>query len=286
MADILYNWNKDEYLNDTFFKDEKNISQKRSKLKPLIIKILIITLVLSLIGEVIFYAVILPYNSIAAINISGCVDLSSIEVKKLAGIDNNTKWLSINSSEISKKLVSYPGISSATVEKKFPDKVSIKIVERKAVAVAFAEINDKTIPMEIDGYGVVFRIGAPIVQTNLPIITGLTFKNPREGMQINEKLSQLFVQLDILQKRYPVLVNEISEIKIQPKKYGGYDLIIYPLKSRLSVITNKFLTDEALRYMMLILDVVKDINLEKDIIGIDLRGASAVYIKREAKYER
>ncbi len=286
MADILYNWNKDEYLRDAFFKDEKVVSQKKSKLKPIIIKIFIITLVLTLIGEVVFYAVILPYNSIAVINVSGCLDLSSIEVKKLSGINNNTKWLSINSSEISRRLVSYPGISSATVEKKFPDKVSIKIVERKAVAVAFTEVKGKTVPMEIDGCGVVFRIGAHMVQTNLPIVTGLTFKNPREGMQINEKLSQLFVQLDILQKKYPVLVNEISEIKIQPKKYGGYDLVIYPLKSRLYVITDKFLTDESLRYMMLILDVVKDINLEKDIIGIDLRGANAVYIKREAEYEQ
>ena len=37
--------------------------------------------------------------------------------------------------------------------------------------------------------------------------------------------------------------------------------------------------------MILILDVIKDINLEKNIIGIDLRGANAVYIKREVKYE-
>ena len=88
-----------------------------------------------------------------------------------------------------------------------------------------------------------------------------------------------------MQKKHPVLLNEISEIKIQPKKYGGYDLILYSVKSRLSVITNKFLTEESLQYMILILDVVKDINLEKNIIGIDLRGANAVYIKREAKDE-
>ena len=62
-------------------------------------------------------------------------------------------------------------------------------------------------------------------------------------------------------------------------------MILYSVKSRLSVITNKFLTEESLQYMILILDVVKDINLEKNIIGIDLRGANAVYIKREAKDE-
>lgn len=58
---------------------------------------------------------------------------------------------------------------------------------------AFTEVEGRTVPMEIDGYGVIFRIGSPIIQSNLPIITGLTFKNPREGMRVNEKfLSFLF----------------------------------------------------------------------------------------------
>lgn len=285
MADILYTWKKGDYLNDACFDDNVIIDNKPSKLKSNVIRVLIISLVLLLFVEAIYYAIILPYSSIAAINISGCSDLSSIEVKKLADLTNNTKWLSINSSEVSKRLVSYPGIASATVEKKFPDKVLINIVERKAVALAFTEVAGKTVPMEIDGYGVVFRIGSPIIQSNLPIITGLTFKNPSEGMQVNEKLSPLFLQLDILQKKHPLLLNEISEIKIQPKKYGGYDLVLYPLKSRVSVITNKFLTEESLQYMILILDVLKDVNLEKNIVGIDFRGGNAVYIKREAKDE-
>lgn len=285
MADILYTWKKEEYSGYASNEEKKVRPYKALNIKSIIIKFFIVTFVLFLIGEAVFYAIVLPYNSIASVKVSGCYDLTSVEVKKLAGIDKNTKWFNINSVEISKRLVSYPSIASATVEKKFPDKVSIKILERKAVAVSFIEVDGRMIPMEIDGHGVVFRIGSPIIKPNLPIITGLTFKNPREGMQINEKLSQLFMQLDVLQKKHPVLLNEISEIKIQPKKYGGYDLIVYPLRSRLSVITNKSLTEESLQYMMLIIDVVKDISLDKGIIGIDLRGANAVYIKREAKDE-
>jgi len=285
MADILYTWKKEEYSGSNITEEKRTRTYKAANIKSIIIKFFIITFILFLIGEAVFYAIILPYNSIASVKISGCYDLTSVEVKKLAGIDGNTRWFNINSGEISKMLVSYPAIASATVEKIFPDKVLIKILERKAVAVSFIELDGRMIPMEIDSYGVIFRIGSPIIKSNLPIITGLTFKNPREGMQINEKLSQLFIQLDVLQKKHPVLLNEISEIKIQPKKYGGYDLVIYPLRSRLSIITNKSLTEESLRYMMLIIDVVKDISLDKGIIGIDLRGANAVYIKREAKDE-
>lgn len=120
MADILYTWKKDDYLNDAYIKENVISNNKSSKLKSAVIKFFITSFVLLLLGEIVYYAIILPYSSIAAINISGCSDLSSIEVKKLAGIESNTKWLSINSSEISKRLVSYPGIASATVEKKIP----------------------------------------------------------------------------------------------------------------------------------------------------------------------
>ena len=80
MADILYTWKKDEYLNDAYVKEKVINDNKSSKLKSAVIRFFIISFVLLLLGEVIYYAIILPYSSIAAINISGCSDLSSIEV--------------------------------------------------------------------------------------------------------------------------------------------------------------------------------------------------------------
>ncbi|QSI05269.1 cell division protein FtsQ/DivIB [Treponema pedis] len=280
MADVFCSWEHDKYSEEIYFENKNFRSEKKRGIKPLLIKILIMFFVIALAVEVIFYAIILPSRSAAIIEISGCENLSPYEIQKLSGLSGEVKWLSINSSAVSKRLVSSPLIASVTVEKKFPDRISIKVAERQPVAVSFAEINGKTVPMEIDKDGVVFRIGSGAVTRNLPIVTGLTFNNPRAGMKINKRLTEFFVQLDLLQKKQPVLLNEVSEIKIEPGRYGGYDLRIYPVKTRFSIITSKILTEDTLRYMLLLIDVACDTGLDKDISELDIRGSNAIYKKR------
>ncbi len=282
MADILYSWKEETYSHEQNGALQMPI---RSKAKSFLIKVLIVFFLAVLAAEIIFYVLILPARSNANIIISGMNELTSLEIKQIAGLPNTVKWLSVNSSAVSKNLVVNPLIASATVEKKFPDKVLIKITERKPVAVAFTEIKGRTVPMEIDNSGVVFRIGNPAVSKSLPVIGGLIFNNPRAGMQVSSQLSEFFMGLDLLQKKQPLLLNEISEIKIREKKYGGYDLIVYPIKSQLSIITDRVLTEDGLRYMMLLVDVVCDLGMDSDISEIDIRGTNAVYKKREVSRE-
>ncbi len=286
MADILYSWKEQGYA-DPLSREQNRILQapSKSRIKSLIIKALIVLFLTVLAAEIIFYVLILPARSNANIIISGGSELTSLEIKRIAGITDNTRWLAVNSSAVSKNLVLNPLIASATVEKKFPDKVLIKITERKPVAVAFTEIRGRTVPMEIDNTGVVFRIGNPSISKNLPVIGGLIFNNPRAGMQISSQLSAFFMGLDLLQKKQPLLLNEISEIKIREKRYGGYDLIVYPIRSQLSIITDRVLTEDGLRYMMLLVDVVRDLGLDSEISEIDIRGTNAVYKKRGTSSE-
>ena len=269
MADILYSWKEETYSHGQNGALQMPI---RSKAKSFLIKVLIVFFLAVLAAEIIFYVLILPARSNANIIISGMNELTSLEIKRIAGLPNTVKWLSVNSSAVSKNLVVNPLIASATVEKKFPDKVLIKITERKPVAVAFTEIKGRTVPMEIDNSGVVFRIGNPAVSKSLPVIGGLIFNNPRAGMQVSSQLSEFFMGLDLLQKK-------------REKKYGGYDLIVYPIKSQLSIITDRVLTEDGLRYMMLLVDVVCDLGMDSDISEIDIRGTNAVYKKREVSRE-
>lgn len=287
MADIPYSWEQKKYSNDSFSQKDEGYSNSSSKnrLRNILIKLCISFVVVALFAEVVFYALILPATSSAVINVYGTENLTTHEVLAIANLKGNVKWFSVDSFEVSKRLVSFPLVASVTVEKKFPDIVIIKITERKPVAISFAEIDGKTVPMEIDKYGVVFRIGSYYVPKNLPIITGLIFNNPVEGMHINKKLAGLFRDLDILKKTTPVLLNEISEIKISPIKYGGYDLIIYPVKCNFSIVTNKQLTADSLKYIMLISDVIRDTGLDKKIEEVDVRGSSAVYKTRGGKNE-
>jgi cell division protein FtsQ len=70
----------------------------------------------------------------------------------------------------------------------------------------------------------------------------------------------------------------ISEIEVVPKEYGNYELVLYPIQAKVRVLTDRALNEEALQYMMVVLDVVNSI--EPDVGEIDLRYGSVSYRKR------
>ena len=94
---------------------------------------------------------------------------------------------------------------------------------------------------------------------------------------MHKQLVPLFKQLDLLQKKNPVLLSEISEIKIEQKKYGGFDLILYPVQTQVKVRTDSTLNEERLRYMMLALDVIQKFGLTAEIEELDVRAGTASY---------
>lgn len=70
----------------------------------------------------------------------------------------------------------------------------------------------------------------------------------------------------------------ISEIQVVPKEFGNYELVLYPINSHVKVLTDRSLNEDALKYMMVVLDVVNSI--EPNVSEIDLRYGSVSYRKR------
>jgi len=96
-------------------------------------------------------------------------------------------------------------------------------------------------------------------------------------MKVHKQLVSLFKQLDILQKKAPSLLTEISEITIEQKKYGGFDLILYPVQMQIRVRSDSLLNEGRLQYMMLVLDVVRKLDLSSKIEELDIRGGTASF---------
>ena len=96
-------------------------------------------------------------------------------------------------------------------------------------------------------------------------------------MKVHKKLVPLFKQLDLLQKKNPALLSEISEMKIEQKKYGGFDLILYPVQTPVKVRTDSTLNEERLQYMILTLDVIRDFDMSAKIEELDVRAGTASY---------
>ena len=78
-----------------------------------------------------------------------------------------------------------------------------------------------------------------------------------------------------LQNRYFDL---ISEIQVVPKEYGNYELVLYPIRTHIRVLTDRILNESALQYMTVVLDVVNEI--EPDVCEVDLRYGAVSYRTR------
>lgn len=241
------------------------------------LKIVILLMLLFLAGDLVYYLFIVPFNSTAKIQLSGLDTILEADLKKAAGLTGMEKWGKIDKDVLLHRITSYPVVAEARVVKKYPDKVLIDITERKPVGVLLATVGGRTVPMEIDKTGTVFKVASQKDPQTLPIISGLSFQTIRAGMKVHKRLVPLFKQLDILQKKNPALLSEISEMKIEQKKYGGFDLILYPVRTQVKVHTEGTLNEEKLQYMILALDVIRELDLNAKIEELDVRGGTASY---------
>ena len=249
---------------------------KKTKGKRLL-KIVILLILLFLAGDSVYYLFIVPFNATAKIQVLGINTILEAELKKAAGLTGAEKWGKIDKDALLHRITSYPLVAEARVVKKYPDKVLIEIIERQPVGILLATVEGRTIPMEIDKTGTVFKIASKQDRQTLPIISGLSFQNIRAGMKVHKQLVPLFKQLDLLQRKSPALMSEISEMKIEQKKYGGFDLILYPVRTQVKVRTDSALNEDRLQYMILTLDVIRRLDLNAQIEELDVRAGTASY---------
>jgi cell division protein FtsQ len=82
-----------------------------------------------------------------------------------------------------------------------------------------------------------------------------------------------------LSRSSPELLSAISEIRIEQKTWEGFDLVLYPVHSSIRVRMENSLTEDGLRYMLLMLDVFKG-SYEKPA-EVDLRSGMGSYRVKE-----
>jgi cell division protein FtsQ len=99
-------------------------------------------------------------------------------------------------------------------------------------------------------------------------------------MRVPSKYRGLLEQISAIGNLSQNYFAAISEIHIVPKESGNYELVLYPIHSRTRILTGRQLTEEALQYMMVALDVVN--TLESDVEEIDLRYGSIAYRTRRS----
>jgi cell division protein FtsQ len=233
-------------------------------------------------GELLWLFVISPCMPLSSVEIKGLDGISRMAVLEQAGINSRSSFMSLNSRACEEALFAIPMLESAKVTKHFPDGVEIVIKKRVPVAASAADIGGKTVPVFFDKEGVLFQIGrngGAAVNADLPVISGLVFENISAGLRLPEFLVPLFSDLHTLNAEAPELLSTISEIQINKKKYDAYELTLYPVYNPVKIRIGQRITEDKLRYMLLLLDVLGEKGVALD--ELDFRTDTASYKVRK-----
>ena len=269
-----------EDFNKYMNRREEKVPVKKDK-KVLFLKLFVIVMVAVLLVEALLYTTIVPGLSPAKIEVFGNESVSTRSVMELIADVNNQTWAKFDTAEAVQKLSYIPCIESVSVEKTFPDKVLINITERTPVAKTVLIEDGKSVSVQIDKNGVLFKQSNSTVlsDSSIPLVTGIPLESLQDGTRLSSKyriLMDRIADISVLPQNY---FAAISEIKILPKDYGNYELVLYPINSRVRVLTDSLLTRETLDYMIVTLDVVKKV--EYDVSEVDLRYGSVSYRKKQ-----
>lgn len=251
-------------------------SEKKDK-KVFLVKILVFVLAVLLFVELIISMVLVPCFSKPSITVSGLKSASQQEFTELLGSMKISSWLRFDTQRAASLLSSVPYIDSVDVSKVFPDRVIVSVKERVPVAKTVINNGGRYISVQIDKNGVLFTGNRQKSDTDyeIPLVSGLPVEKFREGMSIPANYRVLLDQIETVRSRSQKYFAAISEIQVVQKEYGNYELVLYPVHKHVRVLTDRSLNEEALKYMMVVLDVVDSI--EPDVSEIDLRYGSVSY---------
>ncbi|MBS7240943.1 MAG: FtsQ-type POTRA domain-containing protein [Treponema sp.] len=271
-------------FNDFFISFDDNAPAKEQETvkdkKLIALKVLVIVLGSFLVLEALLYSFVLPLFSAPEITYSGLNYLTKNELnEKLSELDCST-WSGFSTEMAVSVLSTISCVESVAVDKHFPNKISVKIKERNAVAKSIICQDGTSKSVQIDENGILFSVNSASVATDysVPLVSGLPVDNLQEGMRLPAKYRVLMEQISDIRKLPRKYFAAVSEIQVVPKEYGNYELVLYPSQAKVKVLSDRNLNEDALQYMMVVLDVVNSI--EPDVSEIDLRYGAVSYRRR------
>ena len=259
--------------------DEEAVAASPGRLEKTL-KFLIVIAILIITVKLIWLVGITPFRPLSRIDITGDAGIAREHVLSVAGITARSSFFSTNADSIENALLSIPTVQSARVFRHFPDRVLIVLDARRPVAAALVSQGGRSLPVLFDNQGVIFCVGGERgigAIARLPVISGITIENPFPGMRLPAIFTSFFAQIEQIANTSPELLASISEIRINPKPFDGFDLILFPVHSRIQVRVNE-LNEQTLRYTLLMIDVLQ--SREPEIESIDFRSSIASYVLR------
>ena len=271
--------NLEEFFSDDLTETSKNEDSLADK-KIKAVKIIFGILCFLLFSELLVYKYILPSFAVPKVSVTGLQSYTAEDFAEKLMPFSEANWFNFDVDQAAAVISNDAGIDSVTIRKKFPDKIYINVEERIPVAMVFLMDNGLSSALEVDKNGVLFpQKHSELMESSfLPIVSGLPIEYMAQGMRIPAKYRPLIEQISKIKQMPQQYFASISEICVIPKNSGNYELALIPAQSKVKVLTDRALNEDALKYMMIVLDVLNQ--LGSDVSEVDLRYGSVSYKTR------
>lgn len=271
--------NLEEFFSDDLTETSKNEDSLADK-KIKAVKIIFGILCFLLFSELLVYKYILPSFAVPKVSVTGLQSYTAEDFAEKLMPFSEANWFNFDVDQAAAVISNDAGIDSVTIRKKFPDKIYINVEERIPVAMVFLMDNGLSSALEVDKNGVLFpQKHSELTESSfLPIVSGLPIEYMAQGMRIPAKYRPLIEQISKIKQMPQQYFASISEICVIPKNSGNYELALIPAQSKVKVLTDRALNEDALKYMMIVLDVLNQ--LGSDVSEVDLRYGSVSYKTR------
>jgi cell division septal protein FtsQ len=285
LGDFIYSG---EVEDATYKYDAPADNDKAQKVEKAVKRFLALAAVFISIGRVWVFAVS-PALVPVTIDVKSFQGLGKPDVLNLAGIRNGATYISINAQEAETLLSKHPMVESVKVIKRFPDRLSIFLEPRQAVAAVVARVNGRLQPVYIDRYGVAFRIGNGAGEAPpswLPVVSGvLDERLPLSlGMRLNAVYLPLFSRIAAISEGDSNIWQAVSEIGVAKKSNDLYDLVLYPVNGQIRLRMGSDISKENIYYALLMADVCKQLGGGRLPDEIDARSGLGVFKTKEGGF--
>jgi cell division protein FtsQ len=163
------------------------------------------------------------------IEIIGNQRLSRAQVLELAKLDSHTNLLALRPTAVEQTLQAHPWIAKAELERRWPNRLALRLTERRPLALVQLEELYYT-----DLSGSLFK-PASTDPHDFPVITGLTREHfPDEQRPPSALVVQVLKLLALFQEApEPVTSSRVAEIHVDPER--GFTLYLSGLKTALDL---------------------------------------------------
>jgi cell division protein FtsQ len=227
-----------------------------------------------------------PLMQIRHVTVLSDVPLAEDQVLALSGIQAGEHWYTVGTAAIEKRLEASPLVRQARVERLFPDTVRLTVWGRQPVALLLAASGGRSVPVLVDGDGVIYKLGSARGDLDLPVISGITAGSLALGSRLPAAYLSLFADLRALKAKAPSLYAQLSEVRVVVPVSGGatalpggqdFDLLLYLSSSPVPALTRAALDDSVLKYTLMVVDLLSRQGILKDIQELDFRSGDVVY---------